>query len=120
MKKLIFPSLLLIGINAFSQKPILVTRSEGVRINENLSESIKDTLPAYHVFVDTKNNQVRGYMGYISRTIEGHKYVWLGENKYRIEDNITSSTPLDQRKKPFPKTFILITTKTYDQEPVIW
>lgn len=100
MKKLLLPLLLTISINSFSQT--------------------KDTVKAYHVFVDMKTNQVRGYMGYLERVYDGFYQTGDEDNGFIIKDKIVKSTPLDQRKKPFPKTFILIKSQSFEQEPVIW
>lgn len=135
MKKLLFP-LLLISINCFSQQKCthgLVnckSLDHGTTNSFNLSPTYKDsvslssnkidTIKAYHVFVDMKTNQVRGYMGYLEIVYDGFYQTGDEDNGFIIKDKIVKSTPLDQRKKPFPKTFILIKSQSFEQETVIW
>lgn len=134
MKKLIFPSLLLIGINAFSQ-----TTEQRIDSAQKIATDILniidkpcercpkleikstvriDTVVAYFTIADTKNNDVRGLFGYLVR--ERLFGATIIDNK--IVDKITtlSTTPLDYRRKPFPKTILITFTKEYDREPVIW
>lgn len=114
MKKLIFPSLLLIGINAFSQQVIPYVRFE----KTEEMRGIKDTVHAYFTIADVRTNHVKGVKGYLVRFRVVEPIV-AGNT---VVDKITtiSTLPLDYRRKPFPKTILVTFTKEYDQEPVIW
>lgn len=96
MKKIILASLLAISLRGSSQI-----------FDKN--SYLQDTVKAYIVAVDTRNNHVRGYMGWCVRALDIKLTVLSNPPKY--EYSFTPMYYLDQRRKPFPKTFLIIYTK---------